>query len=377
MIPVFRPKYGVEELQAVQDALQSGWTGLGPRTREFEQAFSNYLGKGFVVGTNSCTSALHLALILHGVSPGDEVLVPALNFVSCANMIVQCGATPVWVDVDSNTLCANPDDIGRKITTKTKAIVVVHYGGTPCNMDEIQRVAGDIPIIEDAAHACGATYRNKKIGSSNNTTCFSFHAVKNLSMGEGGAIVVQSKEYYERLRSLRWLGIDQSTIDRVVNKNYVWNYAVKEQGWKYHLSDISAAIGLVQLGKLDRGNQRRRDIARRYREGLANIRAVYTRSDPEGVVSAQHLFVGQVDPNLRGGLMDFLAGRGIGTSVHYIPTYQHPAYATTDPRCPTTDLMARSIFSLPMHLHLTDEDVDTILSALHDWDKGIKQSHGC
>lgn len=364
MIPVLKPKYGIEEELAVAEVLRSGWSGLGPRTKKFEDAFANFIGNGvYVVGTNSCTSALHLALVLLDIGEGDEVIIPALNFVAGAHAIRYVGATPVWTDIDPHTLCVSSDDIARKITKKTKAVMVMHYGGEPCDMDSIRRVTKHIPVVEDAAHACGAFYRGTRIGR-NNITCFSFHAVKNLSMGEGGALVTRSQQLYERAIKLRWLGVDKSTCSRSVGGHYSWGYSIDSVGWKYHLSDVSAAIGLVQLEKLDENNSRRREIASLYRSRLWCVSGVSLIGHDVRNTSAQHLFVVKVDPTKRNDIINNLADRGIGTSVHYLPTYEHDVYRSSDHDCPNTDAVAGSILSLPMHLWLTDGDVDSISDAL-------------
>ena len=190
MIPVLRPSFGDDEIEAVAEVLRSGWAGLGPKTREFETAFSQYIGCGQSVGTNSGTAGLHLAAMALNLQPGDEVIVTPITFVSTVHVILYCGATPVFADVEPDTLNLDPEDVARKVGTKTKAIFCVHYAGHPCDMDALESVG--IPIVEDAAHACGSSYKGRKIGSISDLTCFSFHAVKNLAMGEGGAIACKS-----------------------------------------------------------------------------------------------------------------------------------------------------------------------------------------
>lgn len=333
---------------------------MGPKTARFETEFAKYLGTDFVVGTCHATAAIHLALVIHGIKPGDLVMVPAINFVSGAAMIRQMGAIPVWVDVKEDTLCADPEDIARKMSPFIKAVMVVHYAGMPCDMDAIAAATDGVSIIEDAAHACGAMYANKRVGSLGRTTVFSFHAVKNLSMGEGGAIAVSNKQDYEHLLALRWLGINKSTYVRSESGSYSWNYAISELGWKYHLSDIAAAIGLVQLAKLDAANGRRKELSDRYRKNFHGVNQISLLGTTPNGVSSNHLFVIRVDPKIRDQLIARLADRGIGTSVHYTPTYRHPAYWTHTPCCPVTEKVVDSILSLPLHLHLTEEDIDQI-----------------
>ena len=263
---------GQEEIDAVAEVLRSGWIGLGPKTAEFEKRFSAYIGSAYAVGLNSCTAALDLSMKLLHIGPGDEVIVPTVTFVSTAHAVAYNLGAPIFADVRPDTLEIDPEDVRRKITKRTKAIVAVHYGGRPVDMDRLKEAAGGLPIIEDAAHAAGAVYKGKKCGALGFLSCFSFHAVKNLAMGDGGALLTDSKELMERAKRLRWLGIDKGTWDRTeLDKSYWWEYVVDEIGLKCHMNDISAAIGLVQLEKLGRTNDRRRAIARLYFDGLGDI----------------------------------------------------------------------------------------------------------
>lgn len=214
MIQVFKPWYDEREIEAAGEAIRSGWVGLGPKTAEFEQRFAAYCGVPHCVGFNSCTAALDMAMRLLGVNHGDEVVVPTVTFVSTAHCVAYNLATPVFADVDERTLCIDPDDLGRKITSRTRAIIVVHYGGRPVDMDQVKAVAGNIPVVEDCAHAAGARYKGQPVGGLGTAGCFSFHAVKNLAMGEGGALTVRDPELAQRAKRLRWLGIDKGTWDR-------------------------------------------------------------------------------------------------------------------------------------------------------------------
>jgi perosamine synthetase len=231
VIQLFRPTIGEEEIQAVSDVLRSGWLGLGPKTAQFEEAFAAYIGAKHVVGTISCTSALDLAVRMLDLRPGDEIAIPANTFVSTGHVVMYNQCRPVFVDVDPQTLSMSATDLERKLSSRTKAVIVVHYSGRPADLDAIQAVTGSIPIIEDCAHATGARYKGKHVGSLGVFGCFSFHAVKNLTMGEGGAICMNGSAAFDRAKQLRWLGIDKGTWERTPdNKEYWWEYTVNEVG---------------------------------------------------------------------------------------------------------------------------------------------------
>jgi perosamine synthetase len=272
MIQVFKPDMGDDEISAVVDVLRSGWLGLGPRTAEFESEFASYIGRPHAVGVNSGTSALDLALRLLEISHNDEVIVPTFTFVSTAHVVAYNLATPVFADVEWDSLNLSLEDVSAKLTSRTKAIIPVHYGGRPVDVDALREVAGDIPIVEDCAHACGSSLRGHKAGSLGTIGCFSFQAVKNLAMGDGGALVLTDEEMTLRAKRLRWLGIDKGTWDRTEgDRSYWWEYSVEEVGLKCHMNDISAAIGLAQLSRLDTMNRRRAEIAAMYSAALADV----------------------------------------------------------------------------------------------------------
>jgi perosamine synthetase len=270
VIQVFKPSMTQEEIDAVTEVLQSGWIGLGPKTAEFEEKFAEFVGTTFAVAVNSCTAALDLALKLLDVNHGHEVIVPTMTFVSTAHCVAYRLAMPIFADVDPHTLSIDLEDVRRKITSRTRAIIPVHYSGRPIDLDALKEIAGGIPIIEDCAHATGARYKGRSVGSIGDIGCFSFHAVKNLAMGDGGALTLNDQQWMERCKRLRWLGIDKGTWDRTaVDKSYWWQYFVDEIGLKCHLNDIAAAIGLVQLRRLQAMNARRREIARQYTEAFS------------------------------------------------------------------------------------------------------------
>ena len=274
MIPVFRPLMNKKEiLRELSKIFDSGWIGLGPKTAKFEQKFAKYIGVKYAVGLNSCTAALHLANLVAGIRRGDEVIVPSLTFVSTALVPLYCGATPIFADVEEDTLCFDPEDLEQKITSKTKAIIPVHYGGHACRMDEIMKIANEhnLWVIEDNAHGCGGKYKDAMLGSIGIMGCFSFHSVKNLPTGDGGMITTNDERLYDELKKLRWVGIDKDTWDRSFPKDYSWQYSVDRLGFKYHMNDITAVIGLAQLKVLEEHNLIRREYAQKYDKAFKDV----------------------------------------------------------------------------------------------------------
>jgi perosamine synthetase len=333
MISLFRPCYGEEELEALRPVFQSGWIGLGPQTSLFEERFAAYVGASHCVGLNSGTSALDMALRLLDIGRGSEVIVPAMTFVSTAHAVAYNLAQPVFSDVDYDTLSITPEEIARRKTRRTRAIMVVHYGGRPAALDELKDAAGEIPIIEDAAHATGSIYKGRHVGTFGKAGCFSFHAVKNLAMGDGGALVVSDPEMMERAKRLRWLGIDKNT-------------------W----------LGLVQLAKLEAMNLRRREIAAIYREMLGTIDAVeLPLEDDENHQSSWHIF--HIKCDNRNRLSSYLSSDGISTGVHYKPIHLYSCYGNRSV-LPVAEKAFERILSLPMHPALSNEDVEKVGEAV-------------
>ncbi len=363
MIQVFKPHIRQEEIDAVAEVLLSGWIGLGPKTAEFEELFAKYIGVKYAVGLNSCTAALDIAIKLLHINNGDEVIVPAITFVSTAHAVAYNLATPIFSDVRADSLEIDPEDVSKKITRRTKAIIAVHYGGRPVDMDRLKEVAGDIPVIEDCAHASGASYKGMKCGSLGLLSCFSFHAVKNLAMGDGGALLTNSKEMMERAKRLRWLGIDKGTLDRSkIDRSYWWEYFVDEIGLKCHMNDISAAIGLVQLRKLDWMNERRRQISMLYFEGLSDVsEVVLPPQDDENFISSWHIFC--IKCEKRDELSAFLQKRGIATGVHYKPIHTYKCYGNR-PVLPVAEGIFPKLLSLPMYPDLSDDDVAYVIDSI-------------
>lgn len=363
MIQVFKPFMGEEEVRAVRDVILSGWIGLGPKTARFEEEFAAYIGTKYAVAVNSATAALDLALKLLYVRQGDEVIVPTMTFVSTAHVVAYNLATPIFVDVDPGTMNIDLDDVKRKITARTKAIMAVHYGGRPVDMRSLHKIAGTIPIIEDAAHACGSTYLGKKVGSLGDIGCFSFHAVKNLATGDGGALTINNKVFMERAKRLRWLGINKGTWDRTeLDRSYWWEYYVDEIGLKCHMNDITAAIALIQLAKLDKMNARRDEIAHQYTQALKGHSQITVPPNiPKGCRSSWHIYC--IQAKRRDELCVYLQEKEIATGVHYKPIHTYRCYGNT-PVLPKAESVFNEIVSLPMYPGLSNDDVDHIINTI-------------
>lgn len=369
MIPVFRPSITEEEIEAVSNVMRSGWLGLGPVTEQFEKALAEYFGAEHVVAVNSGTAALHLALAVLDLQPEDEVIVPSITFVSTAHVVEYCGARVVFADVDEDTLNINLDDVKRKINDRTRAIIPVHYGGHPVDLDRLRQIVGnrDITIIEDAAHACGAYYQGKPVGGLSPLTCFSFHAVKNLTCGEGGAVTTNNPEWAKKLRQLRWMGISKDTYARSSgDRVYAWQYWVHDLGFKYHMHDIAAAIGLVQLRRLEENNRKRRRIAERYSDAFAGLGWLDRPIEHPDSFSSWHIYgLRALD---RDRLIAHLKKRGIAPGVHYYPVHLHPYYADRGTQCPIAEEIWKRILSVPIFPDMDDRQVERVIDAVRSFE---------
>jgi len=377
MIQVFKPSITQAEIDAVVEVLQSGWLGLGPRTAEFEQQFATYVGAKHAVGMNSATAALHLSLLALGIGPGDEVLIPTITFVSTAHAVRYCGATPVFVDVEADTLCIAINDLEKKVTERTKAVIPVHFGGHPCQMAAIETFAEayGLFVVEDAAHACGSKHRGQRIGGlkSSVAACFSFHPVKNLVTPDGGMVTTHNAELAATLRRLRWCGITKSTWDRTETAQrgqlaqYGWYYEVVDLGYKAHMNDVAAAIGLVQLGRLEETNRKRRKIAWRYKQAFDNLGWLECPVERVCAESSWHNFV--IKTRYRDRLNLYLKEKQIATGVHYMPLHLQPYYQHyQEPgSCPISDEVWLKLLTLPLYVDMTEAEVGYVISAVLDF----------
>ena len=362
-VPLFRPVICEEAIEAVGQVLRSGWLGMGPRTAEFEQAFATYVGNRHCVGLSSCTSALHLALRVLDLPEGSEVITTPITFVSTNHAILYERCRPVFADVEADTGNIDVASIASKITERTRAIMAVHLGGYPCELDELYALASScgVAVVEDCAHACGASYKGRPIGSHGHLHAFSFHAVKNLPMGDGGALVVRDQSIDARLRRLRWLGIDKDTFHRTQRPSYSWEYDVPEVGHKCHMNDIQAAIGLAQLRRLPEENARRAEIVARYYDGLRGVAGVTLLRRDDDRVCSNHLCCILADD--RDALVLRLQAAGIDTGMHYRRNDLYPMYKH-DESLVNAERFWRSAISLPLHMALTDEQVDYVVGQI-------------
>ena len=365
MIPIFRPCFDEEEVAAVREVMLSGWVGAGPKADEFEQKFAEYVGTKHAVSVNSCSSALLLALMVLDVE-GMEVLTTSMTFIATNHAILQSGATPVFCDIDAETLNVAPKSIAEQITDKTAAIMLVHHSGHPCDMDPILKLAAErgIPVVEDAAHACGSYYNGKMVGSLGTIGCFSFQAQKNLTTCDGGMITTNDSDLAERLKRLSWMGISKGTWDRFKEGEgqQRWRYDITEVGYKFYMNDLSAAIGLVQLGKLESANAQRREIASQYNQAFSGLNWIDMPTIKPYARTSQHAYIPRVRD--RDGLINHLLRREIDASVHYYPNHLYPIYSPYSRSLPVTDSVWEELITLPLFPSMTDQEVNQVVEAV-------------
>lgn len=356
LIKVLGPSVSQAEIKAVTRVLKSGWWGIGPETELFENEFAKFVGSKHAIAVNSCTSALHLSL--HLLEKKGEIIVPALTFISPALVGVYENQNVVFADVDESTYCVDQEDVTRKITQKTTAIIPVHYAGKLADLDYKER---GVPIIEDCAHAAGT----KGAGLTGIFGCWCFAAVKNIATGDGGMITTNDGKIAERLRKLRWFGITQSTWERTQPK-YSWEYDISEIGYKYHLNDILSAIGRIQLKRLKKLNKKRKEIADIYHKELSGLPITLPPAS-----GSWHLYAIRVDKRLRNKLIDFLKKRNISTSVHYKPLYNYPIFKWNikerGKSLPVTEKLSQELISLPMYPDLAKGDLDRVVSSIKEF----------
>ncbi|MGA2363176.1 MAG: DegT/DnrJ/EryC1/StrS aminotransferase family protein [Candidatus Aminicenantales bacterium] len=374
-VPLSDIDFDGAEKDAVLKVLESKWLMTGEVTARFEGEFSRFTGSRHAIALSSCTAALHIACYVLGIRPGDEVIVPALTFVATANAVLYCGGTPVFADiVDEKTLSISPDDVARKITPRTKAIIVVHYGGYFCDMSAFQQICFEkgIDLIEDAAHSPGAYMGDKHAGTFAKAGCFSFVPNKNMTTAEGGMLITDDDDLANKARATRSHGLTTMTWDRY--RGHAYSYDVPVLGFNYRIDEIRSAIGLVQLGKLKGNNKRREHIVSRYVEALEKINGIEIPFKerikyPNGETPSFHLFPILVqNERTRDALMEFLKGRGIQTSIHYPPvhlfTYYRSKFGTREGMLPKTEDISRRLLTLPLYGTLSEEQVEYIVESL-------------
>ena len=374
-IPFHVPQIDEDEIRAVVETLRSGWLTTGLKTKQFEEDFARYVGSSHAVAVNSCTAALHLALEAIGIKEGDEVIVPTMTFTATAEVVLYFKAKPVLVDCIPDTLNIDPEQIERAITPRTKAIIPVHFGGQPCDMDRILEIARrrHLFVIEDAAHALPAKYRDQTVGSIGDITCFSFYATKTITTGEGGMATTNNREWTDRMRMMSLHGISHDAWKRY-SKEGSWYYEVLSPGFKYNLTDIAAAIGIEQLKKCAAFAAARGKIATAYTGAFANIPEIQTPVCAPELQHAWHLYVIQLQlDRLKITRDEFIQGlkeRGIGTSVHFIPLHLHPYYRDIFGYIPDDFPKAtrayERIISLPIYPGMTESDIGHVIEAVRD-----------
>ncbi len=370
-IPLFEPDLTEEDAHAAAEPIRDRWLTMGERTQRFEQAFSQRLGGGHSVAVSNGTAALHLALMAYDIGPGDEVIVPSLTFVACANVIIAVGAQPVFADccgLDDWTV--SPDDIQAKITDRTKAVIAVHYAGFPCRMEAIVPIAKKhrLHIIEDCAHALFSSRQETNCGRFGDIGCFSFFSNKNMTTGEGGMAVTGDKAIADRLRLLRSHGMTSPTLDRYEGRAF--SYDVAAFGLNYRPSEIVSALGLSQIQRLDSNLQKRQDVYSIYTEALGDVKGISIPFlERTGDDVGFHIFPILLDsPDAREPFMQSLKAEGIQTSIHYPPIHSFSAYRRllneTDPGCPVTEEVAAREVTLPFYPSMTHENIESVCDAV-------------
>lgn len=372
MIPYGKQFLDEDDIQAVVATLRSDWLTTGPTVKAFENSVADYTGTRFAAAVSSGTAALHSAMKALDLTVGDEVIVPAMTFAATANCVVYQNATPVFADVDADTLLINPDSVESLVTSRTKAVISVDFAGHPCDYDAINQITEkhNLARVSDACHALGAEYRSSKVGSLTDMTVFSFHPVKHITTGEGGMVVTDREDYYQRIIRFRNHGISTDFRQREARQS--WYYEMTDLGYNYRLTDIQCALGNSQLKKLPNFLARRKEIARRYTEALLKIRDIKPLLIKDNVSHAWHLYVVRLDFKqvglTREDFFKKMKANGIGVNVHYIPVHLHPYYrknfATKPGICPNAEAAYEQIVSLPIHPGMTDTDADFVIDCL-------------
>ncbi|HEY7321756.1 MAG TPA: aminotransferase class I/II-fold pyridoxal phosphate-dependent enzyme [Candidatus Binatia bacterium] len=379
-LPLSRPTLGEEEISEVIEVIQSGWITSGPRVKRFEEDFARYVGARYAVAVNSCTAALHAAVLAHGIDPGDEVITSAMTWSATANMIEVAGAKPVFADVDRATLQLTAETVAAAVTERTRAILPVHFAGQACDLNGLADIANEhrLTIMQDAAHAVGTEFRGRRIGGDGLTACFSFHPIKNITTGEGGMVTTDSDELADKLRLLRFHGVNRDAWSRY-GKVDSPRYETVLPGWKYNLTDLQAALGIHQLAKLDGFIERRTHLAELYHAQLEGIEGVKPLGRAPGTSRhAWHLFVVTIEPDAfgcdRDRFMQLMAQQGIGTGLHFTAVHLHDYYRSRYGYClgdlPNTEWASDRVVSLPLYPGMSDRDVGRVCEAIRAAKKG-------
>lgn len=369
------PDIGEDEIAEVVACLKSGWLGTGPRVARFERIFASYkrVSEQRVAAVSSCTSALHVSMVAAGIGPGDEVVTTPMTFAATVNAIIHSGATPVLADVDPATMNISPEEIGKKITGKTRAVLPVHMAGRPCDMDSIMGIADQhgLKVIEDCAHGIETEWKGKGVGTFGDFGCFSFYVTKNATTGEGGMIVARSEEHIARAKVFALHGMSRDAWKRFSDDGYK-HYYVVECGYKYNMTDLQAAIGIHQLARLERNWCRRKVIWDRYQEAFEGIRAARPAEPEDCTRHSYHLYTLLIDEKAcgtgRDSFLEAMTRNGIGVGVHYLSIPEHPYYQDRfgwrPEEYPNAMRIGRQTVSLPLSPKLTDDDVEDVIAAV-------------
>ncbi|MFC1624239.1 UDP-4-amino-4,6-dideoxy-N-acetyl-beta-L-altrosamine transaminase [Candidatus Omnitrophota bacterium] len=369
-IPYARQSIDAKDIKAVIDALKSDYVTQGPKVREFEKRVADYCGAKYAVALNSGTSALHAACFAANIRAGDEVITSPISFAASSNCILYCGGTPRFADILEDTVTIDPDSIKKRINKKTKAIIPVDFAGHPAESEEIKNIANKygVLVIEDAAHALGAEYKGNKIGSCrySDMAVLSFHAVKHITTGEGGKVLTNSRNFYDKLVMFRSHGITRDRHKLIGKGKKKWFYEMHFLGFNYRITDIQCALGLSQMDKLDNFIKRRREIACFYKEAFVDIEEITCLEEREDIVSSWHIFPIRVKKN-RDKVFDRLTAEKIGVNVHYIPIYLQPYYKKLGYKkglCPMAEKYYREAITLPLYPAMSDSQVRRVISVI-------------
>ncbi|MCU0473989.1 MAG: DegT/DnrJ/EryC1/StrS family aminotransferase [Bacteroidales bacterium] len=374
-IRLFKPSLGEEELQAVKEAFDRSWIGLGPKVNEFEEAWKEYIGCKMAVGVNSATAALHLALRLFGFSKGKKVLVPSLTFSSTASAVLYNDLIPVFVDSDPVTLGISMEDLECKYDKDCVAVIPVHYAGHPVPMEKLVPWAREngLKIIEDCAHTAGGKYQGKSLGTWGDIGCFSFEEKKCMTTGDGGMMVTNDPDLFKDVKAMRWVGIDKDNWKSAQEYTHAardamhWFYELKILGWKYNMNDLAASIGLVQLKRLPELNKKRSEIIQDYLEGINGIMGIKPLLPFEPDRYTYQMF--GIRAEKRNDLIIYLKSNGIATGCHYTPLSLQPLFKPWGNNCPFIEMEHKRLITLPLHADLTSDEINFINSKLNDWNK--------
>lgn len=360
-VRLFKPRVTEEAISAAAEVMRSGWLGMGPVTAKFEKAFAEYLGVPRAVAVNTCTSALHLAVKLLRLPAGAEVITSPLTFVAANEVLLYEGLKPVFAEIDRKTGNLSPESVAPKLSERTGAIMLTHYGGYACDLDGFRKLTA-LPIIEDCAHACGAWYRDRRVGASGNLCAFSFDPIKNLTTGDGGMLICPQESQDARARTLRYMGLTKDAFTRLKGSSYSWEYEVPEVGYRYHMNDISAAMGLVHLRLVDEDNARRTAIAGKYRQTLSSIPGIALLDYEPDRRSSYHLF--PILAEQRDALADKLGKAGVIVGGHYARNDVYRIFERAD--LPDAEHFCSRIITLPMHVDLTDDEIGYVARVIRE-----------